>query len=134
LYLKDEEDQIAARGLRPVKDGSRSAGKKPGSSVGCERRTPPERFSISGVVFFQGKSVFVPSKPSWPENVGGQGMIVIADNVQAIQSVTDLPVLIDAADADVMAAGCQKTPAWYRRISPWEGATKKPGSSVEYGR
>ncbi len=65
---------------------------------------------------------------------GRDGARKMAFLVEAIQSVTDLPVLIDTADADVVAAGCQKTPAWYRRISPGEGATKKPGSSVEYGR
>lgn len=73
LSLKNEEDQSRRKRQRRVKDGSGSAGKKPGSSVGCERRNPPERSSISGLAFFQGKSVFVPSKPSWQKNVGGAG-------------------------------------------------------------
>ena len=38
---------------------------------------------------------------------GRDGARKMAFLVEAIQSVTDLPVLIDAADADVMAAGLE---------------------------
>ncbi len=54
---------------------------------------------------------------------GRDGAHKMAFLVEAIQSVTDLPVLIDAADADVMAAGLGAN----RKTAVLNGFSLEPG-------